>query len=440
MTTLAVRARDYLASRLGTGLAGGAIATFALRASHATIEFLNLLLLARLLGAAEFGTYAIAIASANVLGVPAAAGFDRLLIREVAALRACERWGALRGLLARATQVALAASTLLALALAAVAWWSIRDESLQSALCWAALLLPLVAFARLRQAAVQGLGRVPAGLLPETLVQPVTTMLLVLLAFVGMDVTRSGANAVALQCAAAVAAMLVGIGLVRALWPRDARRTEPVFETARWLTSATPLMIMLGMNMLLVNADTIMMGWLVDETLAGQYRVAAQISMLVGFPMTAINMAVAPTLARDYALGDMTSLRRNTLRASRWALLAALPIALVLFVGGRTLLGLFGPEFAAVYPTLMVLAAGWLANSFAGATGYLLIMTKHEWLAAVIFTVAALATVGANYLLIRDLGAIGAALGTAGGMALLGLGFWTCARRLFFQRAIEEVE
>jgi O-antigen/teichoic acid export membrane protein len=440
MNGFAVRAREFLTHQFAAELPAGAFATLALRVSHAALEFLGLLLLARLLGAAAFGTYAIAIACANVLGVPAAAGFDRLLIREVAALRAGRRWSALRGLMRRATQVALGSSTLLALTVAAVARWAVHDARLQPALMLAALLLPLVAFARLRQAAVQGLGHVPTGLFPETTVQPVLMLLLASLAFIAMDVPRTGANAVALQCVAAMVAMLVGVWLLRALWPAEATRTEPSYETSRWFTSATPLMIMLGMNMLLINADTIMMGWLIDEELAGQYRVAVQISALVGFPMTAINMAVAPNLARDFALGDMATLCRNTLRASRWALLSALPVTLVLLAGGRILLGLFGAEFVGVYPALVVLAMGWLVNSLAGATGYLLIMTKHEWLAASIFTIAALANVMANYLLIPKYGASGAACATAGSLALLGFGFWTCARRLFFRPFAGEVE
>jgi O-antigen/teichoic acid export membrane protein len=433
------RARDFLASRLGAELPDGAFATFALRGCHAGLEFLTLLIVARMLGATAFGVYAIALACANVLGVPAAVGFDRLLIREAAALRAAERWGALRGILRRATQLALASSALLALTLAAIAAWVVRDPALRPALWAAALLLPLVAFARLRQAAVQGLGRVPAGLFPETIVQPVAMLLLTWLTFSAAGLAREGATAVVLQVMAAIAAMLVGVWLLNSSLPREARRADAVYETSRWLGSATPLMWMLGMNMVLINADTILVGWLLDESLAGHYRVAAQVSMLVGFPVTAINLAVAPMLARDYALGDTVNLRRNTLRASRWALLAALPVALVLLIGGRPLLGLFGGEFESVHVALVVLVLGWLATSLAGATGYLLIMTRHERLAAWIFTVAAVANVVANCLLIPGHGVLGAACATAGSMVLLGIGFSFSARRLFF-RAASEVE
>src|SRR3990170_4244281 len=135
-------------------LPSGALTTLSFRVIHVGLEFLTLLLLAKLLGVAAFGVYAIAMSCAMVLGVPAAAGFDRLLVREVAALRAAERWGALRGILRRSTQAALASSTLLALALAGFAQWAGISAALRAALLLAAVFLPLVAFARLRQAAV----------------------------------------------------------------------------------------------------------------------------------------------------------------------------------------------------------------------------------------------------------------------------------------------
>lgn len=417
-------------TRFSADLPVGALATFSFRVIHVGLEFLTMLLFANLLGVAAFGVYAIAMSCATVLGVPAAAGFDRLLIREVAALRAAERWGALRGILQRATQAALASSALLALALAGFAQWVWGAASLRDALWLAAVLLPLVAFARLRQAALQGLGRVPSGLFPETIVQPASALVLAALAFSASGLPRVGANAVAVQVAAALIAMIVGVLLLRRAWPSAAKSVAPTFETARWLGSAAPLMWMLGMNMVLVGADTIMLGWMLDESIAGKYRVAAQMAMLVSFPMTAINLAVAPILARSFSLGDSSQLRQSAAKASRWSLLAAAAIAFPLLVTGRWLLGLFGGEFVDAYPALAVLSAGYLVSSASGAAGYLLIMTRHERAAAWIFSGAAIVNVVANYLLIPPFGALGAAVATAGSVALVAIGLWFFSRRV----------
>jgi O-antigen/teichoic acid export membrane protein len=432
MTALASRAREFLVRRFGAELPAGAFATLALRVAHAALEFLALLLLARLLGAAAFGVYAVAIACANVLGVPAAAGFDRLLVREVAALVAVNRGdGRLGGILRLATRVVLASSCMLALLLAAVAMFVVEDAALRPALLLAAVLLPLVAFARLRQAAVQGLGHVPAGTVAETVVQPLSLLLLAALAFAVLDFERIATNAVFTHLAAALIAFVSGLLVMRRLWPRECRGAAPLYETRRWLGAAAPLMWLLGMNTIMTNADTILLGWLGDATDAGPYRVASQMAMLVTFPTTAINLAVAPTLARLYATGQLLALWEQTLRASRMSLLAALPIALTLLAAGGPLLGLFGAEFGEARAALAVLTVGYCAIAFSGAAGYLLIMTRHEKLTAWVFTLAACLNVAGNFLLIPRFGLAGAAVATGISATLMSLALLHFARRLF---------
>lgn len=437
MTVAIRRARTWLEARIGAELPAGAVATLSLRVAHLTLEFLVLMLLARLLDSAAFGVYAVAMTYAMMLGVPAAAGFDRLLVREVAATLASERWGLLRGVLRRATQFALTSSISLAVVLAilAVIIAMPRNEALGAALLLAAVYLPLVAFARMRQAAMQGLGRVPQGMVTETLVQPATLLLLAALLFTVGDLPRSGANAMALQITAAIVAMVTGIWLLRRLWPPLASSTAPEFQTSRWLRSAVPIMWMLGMNMLLTCADTLMLNWMFDGAVAGRYRVASQIAMLVSFPMTAINLAVAPGLARRYAQGDLTGLRQLAARATRWSLFAAVPVALGLVVAGPLVLGMFGTGFTGVYQPLLILSAGYVINSFTGAAGYLLIMTKHERLAAWAFTAAAIANVLGNYVLIPRYSSLGAAIATAASVSLLGIGLWFFARSHFPARS-----
>lgn len=437
MLSLIRHVRRTVEAQIGAELPVGAFATLTLRVVHLALEFLALVLLARLLSADEFGVYAVSMTCAMLLGVPAAAGFDRFLVREVAASQAAGRWGTLRGVLRRSTQVALASSVLLGLGLVAVASWSLEEGTLRSALWLTAVYLPLVAFARMRQAAMQGLGHVPQGMVTETLVQPTVMLLLAGLVFTSGGLPRTGAHAMVLQVLSATVAMLAGIWLLRRRCPPEVRTAPAEFETGRWIRSAAPMMWMLGMNMLLTSADTLMLGWMLDETLAGQYRVASQVAMLVMFPMTAINLAVAPLLARHFASGDLASFGDTAARAARWSLFAALPIAATLLLAGPFVLGMFGSEFVGAYQALAVLVVGYLVNSFAGAAGYVLIMTRHERTAAWVFTVAAVVNVLANYLLIPRFGTLGAAIAAAGSVAMVGLGCWAFARRLFPRRAGE---
>ena len=76
-------ARELLA-----GLSGHACASLAIRVAAVGLEFLGLLVFARLLDAGAYGTYALAMTLVAIFAVPAAVGFDRLVVREIAACQA----------------------------------------------------------------------------------------------------------------------------------------------------------------------------------------------------------------------------------------------------------------------------------------------------------------------------------------------------------------
>jgi O-antigen/teichoic acid export membrane protein len=421
--------RQLLAAARVDGMAPNAAGTLALRSAYVGLELLCGLALARTFGSAAYGAYAFTMACVGMLAIPGAAGFDRLAIREVAALTARQQSALVRGVLRRGGQFALAASCVLALVMAGIAWLADTDESLEHTLWAGALLIPIVATARVRQAGLQGLGRVVLGQVPELLVQP-----LLLLALVGLIQLLPvfqplGVVAMGLQLIAASIACALGIIFLRRSLPASVTNSRPEFRTAQWINSAIPFVWMLGMNVIVTNVDTFLLGVLDSASSAGFYRVASQLAMLVVFPLTAINMAFAPVIASLYASGEIDSLRRRARLASRLALLAAAPIALGLLLVGKYALQLFGPDFAVAYPALVILTVGYFINAMTGTAGYVLIMTRHEGSAAMIFGAAASINVAGNLLLIPRFGLTGAAIATAVSIAVTSVGLVVMARR-----------
>jgi len=149
------------------------VATFAIRIAAIGAEFACVLLLARLLGVEAYGRFAFAMSLVAIAVVPAMFGFDRLLIREVAASRVAYAWDSMKGLLVRAAQVTALASLVIVCVLTLVARrYQAVDAEMAVAFAFAAALVPMIAFVRLQQAALQGLGHVPVGLAAESLIQP----------------------------------------------------------------------------------------------------------------------------------------------------------------------------------------------------------------------------------------------------------------------------
>jgi O-antigen/teichoic acid export membrane protein len=183
------------------------------------------------------------------------------------------------------------------------------------------------------------------------------------------------------------------------------------------------------MGVLMANLDTLALGHWRGADAAGLYRPAVQLATLVPFGLVASNAIVAPIIAELYSTGQIQQLQR-ALRFSTGLVAGVGTVAtLVLAVGGRTLLGLFGPQFVAAYPALMILLGGQMINTWSGPTGLLMSMSGRQRQAVVIFGVSSLIAVVANVTLVPRFGLLGAAAANAAGLASWNLAVLVYARR-----------
>ncbi|HKS56866.1 MAG TPA: oligosaccharide flippase family protein [Steroidobacteraceae bacterium] len=402
------------------------LATLFLRSSLVGLEFLCAIVVARRFGATAYGVLALVTSSIVLLAIPATLGFDRLLLRESALLKASGKFGELRVLLVTATKIVLGLSALLALIFAAGGMlWATPSSEVPLALLIGALALPALTFARIRQAAVVGLGHVRAGQLPETLVQPLALLLLVSL----IPVTGATWIPVIAYVSATAIASAAGVWILRRTLPAAGAIAESSVDARALTRTALPFVWIAAMNTLLTYGDVLIVGMVSDAASAGVYRVASHAAMLVAFPLTAVNMAAAPRIAAAFARQDSASMQQVATTAARRALLGAIAILLALCLFGRPVLGLFGAEFVAGYPAMVILGAAYLFNAAAGTSGYLLIMTNHEPAAGACFTIAGLLTVIGNLLLVPRWGIEGAAIASGVSVIVLSAGLVLTARR-----------
>jgi O-antigen/teichoic acid export membrane protein len=400
--------------------------TFAIRIAAAGVEFACLMVLARVFPSDAYGTYVLVMSCLAIAVVPATVGFDRLLVREVAALQASANWSLLKGILRRAAQIAFAGSlVVMAILLAGTNMVAESDTAhLARAMQLAIVLVPLLALARLRQATLQGLDHMIAGLVPESIVQPAVMILLAGATAVWLPVPHSGGFAVVLQVIASLTALTLGLVLLRRCLPQQLTGVAPAYQTRQWLTAGLTFMWLVGMSAVLTNADTILVGTLMSPTDAGVYRVATQLAMFVGLPLTAVSIAMAPAISALHATGRREELRTRARNAARTILLGATGIALGVALFGPWVLKAFGPAFAGAYiPAMILVVAYWIHASMATAS-YLLFMTAHERAAMLVFTAGIVVNIGGNLLLIPAYGMAGAAAATGASLCFVSI---TCA-------------
>jgi O-antigen/teichoic acid export membrane protein len=164
--------------------------------------------------------------------------------------------------------------------------------------------------------------------------------------------------------------------------------------------------------------DVMLVGFLLTASAAGVYNVVLVLVSLAWIPLLSFNMLLPPVASRLYAADEMTTLDAVYTTVTRLIVTFVVPILAVLVVYGRPILSVFGPTFTRGYVPLVIYRGGVLVGSAVGATGWLLMMTDHQyarmaldWLLAVLNTVL-------TFAFVRAFGLPGAALGTAVAIAV----------------------
>jgi len=406
---------------LQTQMIQGTGGTFLLRITSAGLGFITSLVLARVLGAGSFGSYAYALSWVSILVIPAMMGGPQLLTREISRYKSKENWEALRGILRRSDQVVLAVS--LGISLVGVVLTEFLGEGLdaetQTALWAAALLLPPFAFVRIRQSSLRGLGHVIKAQVPLKLILPVLFLSLIGLGYwVG---SLSAPVAVGMRALAAGVALLVVSILLRKYLSDRTSGNSYEYHSPEWLQSALPMLLIAGANVVNQRVSVIMLGSMVGAEAAGIFDVARRGVGLVAFALAAVNMPLAPTIAQLYSEGELERMQQVVTKSARVALLGSLPIGVGLIFLREPFLLLYGEEFTKGKTVLTILCVGQLANGGLGSVVQIMNMTGYEGHVALVLIISAVVNLVLNYTLIPVWGLEGAAVATSGSMILWNL-------------------
>lgn len=393
-------------------LARGAIGSFGLKISLTGFSFLISLILARSLGAAEYGVYVFILAWVNFLCILVLAGLDNVVIRELAAGQAQSAWGVVRGLLRWSNQVVLVLSVTIGLLAAVTAAGFARQVNWPQLPVFliALTLLPLLALTRIRQAAMQGLQHVVAGQLPEAVIQPAIFIGLIVASHSLLGWALRARTAVALYAIAAGIALLVGAVVLHLSIPPRSKLATPIYRPSEWIASALPLLLVNGMNVINTQAPILLLGTIKGAQTAGLYAIASRVADLIAFGLISVNLALAPVAARLWTQRDISRLQQIVTKSVRAALIFTLPVAAVLIVFGERLLSAFGPEFPGGQPGVVILVIGQTVNVGMGPVALLLVMTGHEREFAMAIGVSAFLNLVLNLTMIPFWGLAGAAL------------------------------
>jgi len=236
--------------------------------------------------------------------------------------------------------------------------------------------------------------------------------------------------AMELHAISALLAFMLGALLLRHASPQELSLVKPLYESRRWVLTVLPLALTAGMHLINSYADILMLGIFASAEEVGIYRVSVQGAMLVTFGISAIDMVVAPFIARLYAQEDMQRLQKIVTYAARFGAAFALLLFLTYFLFGEKVLSLlFGAEYIPGWMALVILSFGRLLNAVAGPVVFLLNMTGYEREMMRGVSISTALNIFLNLILIPEYGMEGASLSTAITVIFWNILLWRSARK-----------
>lgn len=406
----------FIKSELLTSLFRGVAIALSLQLSGIAITYTMQVLLARWMGATQYGVYDYVISIGTFLGFLAALGLPSCLLRFIPEYSVKEDWGKLRGIVWGSWRYVLISSLLFTLIGSGIiiSWNRQNSEIALVSFLLGIITIPLWALVRHQREMSRGIKRMTLAYMPSLVMFP---LLVIGGAFYYRD---------RLSSSGAIAITLISLSLVlfSQLWifnrqlPKQCSVTQAVYSRREWFAVAIPLLFNDSAFVVLSQTDTIMTGAILGSFHVGLYGAAFKTAAGVSFILAAVNAIAAPMFATLHAQGDYKGLQKLTATVARWMFYPTLIFALILIIFGDRVLGLFGDEFIAARWSMTILILGQLVNVGAGSVGYLMEMTGHHKQCAYVLGCSAVLNLILNGILIPTLGIMGAAIATASTMAL----------------------
>lgn len=400
--------------KISGGIVVRALAVFA--------GLLSSVVLARILGPEGYGAYSFALTIIALLALPVHMGLPTLVVRETARAAALKDWALMRGIWGWSSRIIFFASvTTAVLVIATVHLFPyMLAANRKEALLWGVWMIPFIALAAVREAALRGLNAIFLSGLPDQIIRPVLTTGFILLIGAAMNVKITAAIAMQIGLASSIIAFLVGAWFLFAMRPAELiRNRSQTVHWRAWLEAVVPFSLIVGVQLVRQNTDILMLGMWYSDADVGLYRIALSISTLVVFGLVALNMVAQPYIVAAHTVGDKKRLQTIVGGVATLAFAIAIGVSLIIWIEGDYIISLlYGEAFQPSYLALAILTSGSLIHAFFGMAGGVLALTGHERAYLWVASAAVILNVMGNAILIPPYGIAGAGLATAVSAAL----------------------
>jgi O-antigen/teichoic acid export membrane protein len=372
--------------------------------------------LARVLGAEALGLYALGITIIGFIGILNGLGLPDSAVRFVALYGAAKKFEALRSFLWNSTWMLLAANLIFAaVLLKGGPWIAIHFYHSPQLVHY----LPLFAVIMITGAFTTFFGKVLAGykevgrrtVITRFVASPLAMAATIVLISLGGGLW----GYLVAQILSAIVVMALLISLAWKLTPVAARspNVQKLWIAPEvWSFSAAGFGIGL-LEFFMGQTDRVALGFYKGAHDVGIYAVAAVLIAYEPIILMSVNQIFAPVIADIHTRGEHVLLGRLFQTLTKWMLGLTFPLAIVMITFARPIMRVFGHDFEAGWPILVIGTFGQLVNCGVGSVGCLLFMSGNQRRLIRVQMVMAMVMVALCFSLISRWGLVGAAVAAA---------------------------
>lgn len=392
------------------------------------------LIVARVIGASDYGIFSLARNLVEVTGILTRLGLEIGLQRYFGEANAARdhdsRIVVLRRIRLLVQAIALLPVAAVALGLGRVLEANVYHYSrFADVLLCLALALPFSTDLAVLGGAYRGILKLSPSVIAECVLLPTIRLAAIVVLFV------AGWRLWAVVVGTTLGSVLASAFL--AMRARSDFRGDPPAQPQSWVDAFRVLRYssILAMAVLVVtltsSMDILMLGRFTTAQDLGQYSLVKMLLVLMGVFGAAFGSGLGTLVAERYYRGDLEGMLRVMSSSARWITLVTVPIFAVFLFWGAQLTLLFGSSFAASQAVVSWLATSQFIFMIFGASGWALSMTGRHLLELKILLAGLVIATLLCWFAVPAFGQLGAAVATCTSVAIANL-----ARLLIVRRSI----
>lgn len=406
-----------------------------IRIAQVLLSLLSSLLIARVIGATEFGIFVYAISFLGILSTVASGGASSFVLREAPLLLKRLDYSKLQDLIISLIKITLILSILIGLLLFILYFFDVIKILGDHAAIFFAITI-IVAIATSINRIIEGINisaeKVIIGQCGEKIIYPAA--LIILTALFSLKSELIAVEIYFLSSLSLILSLVFNIYIAKSnlrgvgfksklLVSLDSLESLKIYRELKYFHFLTIF------GAITSQVDLIILGYFSSPSEVAIYKIGFTWAALLTFAMTAIDAVVFPKIALSFKEGALKKIEPQIKKATQLSFGFALILTVVLFLFGELMIiKFYGDQYKGAAEIIKVLCIGQLINTFTGPVHGILNLTGNEKTVTKVSILFALAACLLHSISAKFFGAEGVAITNAIILSALNISLLICTR------------